>query len=216
MTSGGPPPIDREALLELRRIRRMRRRVRRIVTVLSVLAIAIALALVWLMYSIGTAEEPEPMLGPGTFSDASNELKFDVVDGWEVTYQDGQTRIVQVNNNLPAYTIESKSGETLNLSFQWDCKLLARRASEIADRAAPWPVTLTYVAIPCQNDPVQPVYGRLYVTLADGSGLSSVLVFGPIDGRTWAVAIAEPFAGESSPDMVEAMTQSVRSARRKS
>jgi len=196
---------------------RYRRRKRRSFWLLN-LAIGVVLlltiGLAGLLLFNETVNEPEPMLGPGTFPDAANLIRFKVLDGWEVIHAGTATRVKHQSGTFPDYVLAIKQNTQINLVVNWDCTILQERSASIAQAVLPWDVTLQYARIPCAEDLTIPTYGQLYVTLNDGTEQQAVVVFGPLDAQNWIVVYAGPFSGEASPTLVEAMTETVRSARR--
>jgi len=78
----------------------------------------------------------------------------------------------------------------------------------------PWDAAITFMSVPCAQRTDVPVYVHVYLKMNDGSQRMAVLAFAPLDGVTWIVARTDPFAGESSPGLIDAMTGTVTSARR--
>lgn len=152
---------------------------------------------------------PQPMVGPGVFSDAQGQFKFGVGEGWEVQYDGPITRVVHRLGELPSFTVEVKSAEEMHLVMNWNCVTLP--IAEVADVLAPTETASVYTSIPCARDSTQPVYGKLYYTLADGQ--LQLITFSHLRGMLWVVARSDPFPPPWPETLIEAMSHVVISAR---
>ncbi|MBN1680900.1 MAG: hypothetical protein JW966_11470 [Anaerolineae bacterium] len=173
-----------------------------------VAAVGMLVVLLW----VYQGSNPKPMTGPGTFSDASNTVRFGILADWEVIHDDSNTRVEHVKDALPMYRVGVRNNEQMNLVVNWDCEILRERSRDIAQGISPWNATVTFASIPCADDPTIPAYGRLYVTLNDGSERKGVIVYAPVSGTHWIVTFTGPFDDDAPPEVVEAMTHSVTSA----
>lgn len=180
-----------------------------LILVLIAGAVGLIALLVWSQVEL--RESRKPMLGPGTFPDASETYRFQILDGWQVVHQNSQTLIQHRAGSLPTYELEFPGRERMHLVLNWDCGLLLEAVPTVMEAILPWQGTITYTSVPCAQDNTQPAFGRVYLAL--DSGQIAVVVFGPVDGVTWVVARTVPFAGESSAALIEAMTRTVTSAR---
>ncbi len=186
-----------------------------LIMALVVVTLILVGLLVWLLF---VDEEPSNV-GPGTFSDADNTYQFAVSKGWEVNFSDNAARVVPTDGNLPVYHVTIKSvREIFDQNWYCDSEFLRKLdLSTIIQRLVPWQVTLTYSSMPCVEDAAEAVYLRLYMTVNDGSNRQSVVVMGPLgfDAVNWVVARSEPFSGDVPLTLVEAMTQTIKTAKRK-
>ena len=152
---------------------------------------------------------PQPMVGPGVFSDAQGRIKFGIGEGWEVRHEGQTTRVVHRTGALPAFTVEVKTAEEMHLVMNWNCVTLP--IDEVADVLAPPDMAAVFTSIPCARDSTQPVYGKLYYTLADGN--LQLITFSHLHGMLWVVARSDPFPPPWPEALIEAMSQVVISAR---
>ncbi len=152
---------------------------------------------------------PQPMRGPGVFSDAQGQFKFGIGAGWEVLYEGTTTRVVHRAGALPSFTVEMKPAEEMHLVMNWNCVTLP--IAEVADVLAPPQTVSVYTSIPCAQDSTQPVYGKLYYTLADGR--LQLITFSHLRGLLWVVARSDPFPPPWPEALIETMSQVVISAR---
>ena len=152
---------------------------------------------------------PQPMTGPGVFSDAQGQFKFSIGEGWEVQHDGQTTRVVHRTGELPTFTVELKSAEEMHLVMNWNCVTLP--IDEVADVLAPPDTESVFTSIPCAQDSTQPVYGKLYYTLADGN--LQLITFSHLHGMLWVVARSDPFPPPWPEALIEAMSQAVISAR---
>jgi hypothetical protein len=189
-----------------------RRRQSGLITLALLIVIALAAGLVALLLWVETRDEPEPMIGPGTFNDASGAFRFEVPDGWEVIYESPVTRLIPPNESLPAFTLDARSIDQIALVVNWNCRVLPDFAARATRAIAPWEFTQRYSYVPCATDERVGAYIQSFVTLNDGR--SAVIVFGPLDGVNWVVAMSMPFEGQASAALVDTMTAAVLSARR--
>ena len=118
-----------------------------------------------------------------------------------------------MDGSLPAYELEVRDMVQMNLVVNWNCPLLPELIPGVMQTIGPQGATITFVSIPCVQKVAEPVNVRVYLTLPDGR--SQVFVFGPLDGVSWIVARTVPFEGQSSADLLQAMVQTVTSARRR-
>lgn len=180
------------------------------IIVVVVLAIGLAGLLVW----IRLQDDPEPMRGPGNYPDAQGRIEFGVFSGWEVFHDESKTEVRFIEDLLPRYSIEIWQSVDMSLGQNWNCDNLP--VAQMAQALVPWNVTVTYQALPCADDIAMPVFARVYLTLDDGTDRKAAVVFAPIDGVNWVVARSGPFEEEWPPELIDAMVNSVRSARRRS
>jgi hypothetical protein len=178
-----------------------------IVVVLA--AVALAGLLVWARLQ----NDPEPMRGPGNYPDAGKRIEFGVFSGWEVFHHRGNTEVRFIDDILPRYSVEICESVDMALSSNWNCDNLP--VAQMAQAVVPWEATVTYQALPCAGDMTLPVFARVYLTLDDGTDRKAMVVFGPLDGVNWVVARSGPFEEEWPAELVEAMVNSVRTARRR-
>jgi hypothetical protein len=188
------------------------------VTLAVLLLIAAAVGLVGLLLwsQIEVRIHSKPMIGPGRFSDATRAMTFEVLQGWEVIHSGSQTQVVRQDGSLPTYDLEIRSMQQMNLVVNWNCPTLANYVAGTVQAISPWDAKIAYIDIPCAQSSMEPAYARVYLTLNDGSGRNAIIVFGPLDGVSWLVVRAQPFTGEFSADLINAMTATVSSARRRS
>ena len=184
-------------------------------TWLSLLAVALAAFLIFLLVLFFMAEDPKLMTGPGSYPDQSGTILFDVLDGWEVQYgEGGSTRVIAVDDSLPSYQVEIRSGAELGLNLNWDCTTLREVAPRVAQLAVRGDVTIRYVTVPCaESDSAQQAFARVDMIQGDGTGRNALLYFAPIDGQRWVVVRSDPYAMETPLALVEALQHSTTTTR---
>jgi len=180
------------------------------IIVVLLLAVALAGLLVWSRLQ----DDPEPMRGPGNFPDAESRIEFGVFSGWEVFHSGADTEVRFIDDLLPRYSIEIWESIDMALGTNYDCDTLP--VAQMAQAVLPWDATVTYQAVPCADDMTLPVFARVYLTLSDGTDRKAAVVFAPLDGVNWVVARSGPFEADWPAEMVEAMVNSVRTARNRS
>ncbi|HEX3052973.1 MAG TPA: hypothetical protein VHP83_20105 [Aggregatilineaceae bacterium] len=183
---------------------------------LVVITLLLVGLLVWLLF----VDEESSNVGPGTFSDADNTYAFAVAKGWEVSFSDNTARVASTDSKFPAYHVTLKSvREIFDQNWYCDSEFLRNLdLNTMIQRLVPWQVTLTYSNMPCVEDASEAVYLRLYMTINDGRNQQAVVVMGPLgfDAVNWVVARSDPFSGDVPPALVEAMTEAIKTAKRKS
>lgn len=185
-------------------------------TLFVALIVVVAVGLIGLVIWSQIASRPDekPMLGPGTFADAQDRVKFDVLAGWEVIHDGTQTRVERTDGSLPSYQVELKSIEAINLVVNWNCASLPQYVPGMVKGIVAWGAAITFTSVPCAERSNEAVYVHVYLSMNDGSQRIAVLAFAPLDGVTWIVARTDPFTGQSSADLIGAMDATVTSARR--
>jgi len=184
------------------------------VTVLMLLVIAAAAGLLALLIWLQVREDPSPEVQPGLFRDPADSIRFALPEGWDVVHDGPRTRVEHTAGVSPAFWLEVRSIEQVDLVVNWQCLTLVDRAPLMAQAAAPWPVTVVHFEVPCVDDPALPAYVQAYLALADDSGQLAVMVLGPLDGLHWIVVRTDPFTGDWPEPVVAAMTEAVVSVRR--
>ena len=177
------------------------------------LAVALAGLLVWSRLQ----DDPEPMRGPGNFPDAESRIEFGVFSGWEVFHSGSDTEVRFIDDLLPRYSIEIWESIDMALGTNYDCDTLP--VAQMAQAVLPWDATVTYqAAFESQRwgRGAAIAFARVYLTLSDGTDRKAAVVFAPLDGVNWVVARSGPFEADWPAEMVEAMVNSVRTARNRS
>jgi hypothetical protein len=197
--------------------RRARRSGRPVISVLSILAVVLTVFLVVLLLWLGLRDnsEPVPAVDDGLYRDVADRVRFAVPGGWNVAFEDSATVVQHRAGTLPSYRLDVRRIEDVGLLASWNCDLLPDFLPEMARRVTPWDARLVSYRVPCHENPVEPAYVQLFLTVNDSSGRVAVFVLGPVDGVNWFVAGTEPFAGDWYPELIEAMTYTVTSVRRK-
>jgi hypothetical protein len=179
------------------------------IIVVVLMAVALAGLLVWARLQ----DDPAPMRGPGNYPDAQNRIEFGVFSGWEVFHRGGETEVRFIDDILPRYSVEIWESNAMSLGTNWNCANLP--VTQMALAVVPWDATVTYQVLPCATDMTLPVFARVYLTLNDGTDRKAAVVFGPLDGENWVVARSGPFEEEWPAELVEAMVNTIRTARRR-
>jgi len=182
------------------------------VALLVVVAVGLIGLVIWSQITVRSLDKP--MIGPGTFTDEQDRVKFNVLTGWQVIHDGTQIRVERTDGSLPSYAIELKNIHAINLVVNWDCSTLPQYVPGMVKGIVPWDAAITFMSVPCAQRSNEDVYVHVYLRMNDGSQRIAVLAFAPLDGVTWIVARTDPFTGQSSADLIGAMNSTVTSARR--
>ena len=186
-----------------------------VIRLLSILAVGLAVLLIALLAWLGLRDAPTAEVGEGRYRDAANTYTFEVPDGWGVMFEDGATVVRYEGGGLPAYRLTTRRIEDVGLLASWNCDLLPGFVPEMARRVSPWEgASLVYQVVPCATDPAQPAHVQLYMALDNDRRRLGMLLLGPLDGVTWLIAETDPFEGDWPESVVDAMLQTVTTARR--